>query len=246
MVYVKRPVYGTKRIKPAGSWLYKLKKGKMNPAGTGGQGFRAVCQRYPEKKFLFTCFVASFIYQPNFDCMQYTTLKKRFAQLVAFTTIFLLGFTHSAVAGLDSYEIYLNNKLLVKQTVDKPLSLESLRLDKSNANDQLVIYYSQCNAPNKIAKGRKLVITDANGQVVKEWKFADVQNANTGMTIPVRELLQLEKRAGAVPLSLVYTAEGHVQGQKLTSVQIGARSTTHRYYKMHPAITTSVVRFIGS
>ena len=168
--------------------------------------------------------------------MQYATLKNRFVHLIPFSAIFLLGFTHSAIAGLDSYEIYLNNRLLVKQTVDKPLSLESLQLNKSNSNDQLVIYYSQCNAPNKIAKGRKIVIQDANGQVVKEWKFADVQGSNSAMTIPVKELLQLEKKNTAAPLSLLYTAEGHVQGQKLTSLKIGSGSTTYRYGS-NPAVT---------
>ena len=168
--------------------------------------------------------------------MHHTTIKNRSFQLVVFSTLLLLGFTHRALAGLDSYEIYLNNRLLVKQTVDKPLSLESLQLGKSNANDQLVIYYSQCNAPNKIAKSRKILIKDANGAIVKEWKFADVQDSNTGMTIPVKELLQLEKKNGATPLSLVYTAEGHLQGQKLTSLQIGSKSTTYRY-KTSPIIS---------
>ena len=169
--------------------------------------------------------------------MQYTTLKNRFARLAAFSAIFLFAFTLSATAGLDTYEIYLNNRLLVKQTVDKPLSLESLQLGKSNSNDQLVIYYSQCNAPNKVAKARKIVITDANGQVVKEWKFADVQGTNAGMTIPVKELLQLERLNSAAPLSLVYTAEGHVQGQKLTSLQLGSKSTTY-HYGSSPAMTS--------
>ncbi|MBE7171757.1 MAG: hypothetical protein INR73_14305 [Williamsia sp.] len=171
--------------------------------------------------------------------MQHTPFTKRFAPLAAFFTLFFLAFTQSATAGLDSYEIYLNNRLLVKQTVDKPLSLESLQLDKSNINDRLVIYYSQCNAPNKIAKGRRILIKDANGGIVKEWKFTDADGANTAMTIPVKELLQLEKKNGSSPLNLVYTAEGHLQGQKLTSLQIGSKSTTYHYRK-DPAITAVV------
>lgn len=153
--------------------------------------------------------------------MQYTRSTKRFAPLAVFCSLFLFAFAPSATAGLDSFEIYLNNRLLVKQTVDKPLSLESLQLDKSNINDRLVIHYSQCNAPNKIGKGRKIVIKDANGVVVKEWKFADTQDG--GMTIPVKELLQLEKQHGNAPLSLVYTADGHTQDQKLTSLKIGEK-----------------------
>lgn len=152
--------------------------------------------------------------------MRYAQLKKRFIPLAAFCSLFLFAFTPSATAGLDSFEIYLNNRLLVRQTVDKPLSLENLQLDKSNVNDRLVIRYSQCTAPNKIGKGRKIVIKDANGAVVKEWKFADTDDM--GMSIPVKELLELEKKNGKAPLNLVYTAEGHTN-QKLTSLMIGPK-----------------------
>ena len=47
--------------------------------------------------------------------------------------------TLTARAGLDSFEIYLNNRLLLKMVAGRAFSLESLRLDKSNSSDQLVI-----------------------------------------------------------------------------------------------------------
>ena len=39
------------------------------------------------------------------------------------------------------YEIYLNNKLIVRQAVTQSINLQSLQLNSSNVNDQLVIYY---------------------------------------------------------------------------------------------------------
>ena len=176
--------------------------------------------------------------------MQYTDLKK-YLTAFAFTAVFMTAFTHVAKAGLDSYEIYLNSRLILRQTVDKPLSLESLQLTGSNINDKLTIYYSQCNAPNKLGSGRKIVIRDAEGALVREWKFADAQGSKTGMEIPVKELLQLEKvRAGS--LSLYYTADGHPQAQKLTLLQVGDKSTTYHHRTERNLAAVVVEKYIHS
>ncbi|HWK04605.1 MAG TPA: hypothetical protein VNS58_13285 [Puia sp.] len=125
--------------------------------------------------------------------------------------------TLASRAGLDSFEIYLNDKLLEKMVAGKAFSLESLRLDKSNSNDRLVIYYSQCNAVGKTGKERSISVKDSKGKILKEWKFADATGTDAGMTIPVKELLQLEKDKTGGALSLYYTAQGRPEGQLLAS-----------------------------
>lgn len=51
---------------------------------------------------------------------------------VVFTTLFVTLFSLSATADHDSYTIYLNNKLVLKQAVNEPLNLQGLQLDKAN------------------------------------------------------------------------------------------------------------------
>lgn len=126
--------------------------------------------------------------------------------------------TVTAKAGLDSYEIYLNNKLILKQYVNQPLSLKNLPLSKAGADDKLTIYYSQCNAEGKSGKGRRIAVKDKKGNIVKEWKFADAKTGDTGMVIPVKELLALEKNGGGSQLDLYYIAEGRPDGQMLASL----------------------------
>jgi L-rhamnose mutarotase len=96
------------------------------------------------------------------------TSVKAFMLAIFSTMLFAL----SAKAGVDSYSIYLNKKLLFKQSMDKPLSLQSLKLDDANPNDQLVVYYSQCNAPNKVGSGRSIVIKDAEGNKIKAMRWS--------------------------------------------------------------------------
>ena len=151
--------------------------------------------------------------------------KQKF--LLAIFSILLFGTAFQAKAGLDSYEIYLNNKLILKQYVNQPLTLESLGLDQSNINDQLIIHYSQCNAPDKMGKGRSISVKDASGNTIKKWSFADAKSGQTGMVIPVKELLQLEKKTPLSKLSLYYTAEGHATGQLLANFHFGSKGTTY-------------------
>jgi hypothetical protein len=158
--------------------------------------------------------------------------------LLAVFSILLCGTAFKAKAGLDSYEIYLNSKLILKQYVNQPLNLESLGLDNSNINDRLVIHYSQCNAPDKLGRGRSISVRDASGNTIKKWNFADAKSGQTGMVVPVRELLQLEKKTPLSKLSLYYSAEGHATGQLLANFHFGNKSTT--YSQEHKSVVKNL------
>jgi len=122
-------------------------------------------------------------------------------------------FATAAVAGVDSYQIYLNNKLIMKQYVTQPLTLESLPLDNAGPNDVLVIYYNHCGATGK---GRTISIKDTRGALLKEWKFADAANGTTCMTIPVKEIAVLQTKSPR--LLLCYSSKELPEGRMLTSL----------------------------
>src|SRR5207342_1309582 len=97
-------------------------------------------------------------------------------------------------AGGESYEIYLNSKLICKQVNGKFLCGEKgLQLTKSNINDKLVITYNHCG---RIGTGRTIVAKNEHDQTLKEWKFAD----DATIAIPVKEILNLEKSQGGMKL----------------------------------------------
>lgn len=142
------------------------------------------------------------------QCMK-RLLNILLASSILATTIFAV-----APTGVDSFEIYLNNKLISRHSLEKPLQLENLDLTGANANDQLVIRYLQCNAPNKSGKQRTISIKDDQGKTVKMWKFKDAENGDISMTIPVKEILEVQQ-SGAQGLVLLYNAEGRNGEQKL-------------------------------
>src|SRR5687767_13701609 len=99
--------------------------------------------------------------------MQHRSLKPAWTAVLTITIVCLQAFT--AKAGGESFEIYLNNKLILRQAVSQPFTLQSLSLDNANKDYQLLIYYHHCG---DVGKGRSIAIRDDKGTIIKEWKFA--------------------------------------------------------------------------
>ncbi|MBS1566703.1 MAG: hypothetical protein JST39_20125 [Bacteroidetes bacterium] len=119
--------------------------------------------------------------------------------------------------GQDSFDIYLKGKLLTHQIVSPSQGLHALQLNEADPGDQLVIEYRQCNAPDRIGRGRSIYLKDYGGKIVRTWKFADAGSGSTAMSIPVKELLQA-KKASKGTLSLCYCAAGREYGQAFASI----------------------------
>jgi hypothetical protein len=149
--------------------------------------------------------------------MKHLFFKKSWLKASLFIVFCMTVFMGTAKAGLDYYELYIGKKLILKRALNQPLSLESLPITQANSNEQLIIYYYQCNAPDKLASNRVIILKDANGNKIKEWKFDNAKGSNTGMSISIKELLQLQK-ANKNSLALFYTAEGKTREEKLVSV----------------------------
>jgi hypothetical protein len=147
---------------------------------------------------------------------------------VALATICSFVFAFAPKPGGDIYEVYLNNKLLLKQFVHQPLAVKALSLTKANVNDQLTVYYSHCGATGK---GRSISIKDTKGNVLKKWNFRNASGSKTGMEIAVKELLQLESKNSNGSLTLYYAAQELPEGRLLTSLQFTGKSTAYQSQK---------------
>ncbi|MCF6404126.1 hypothetical protein L3C95_14625 [Chitinophaga filiformis] len=148
--------------------------------------------------------------------MKHTTFKQPLITLLAFVVLCIAMFGFATERGLDTYEIYLNNKLILKQAVNSPLNLRKLQLSDANSNDRLRIFYIHCTNDG-VGTGRSISVEDEKGNVLKKWAFKDGEK---GMEIPVKELLQVEKKNTDRVLSLHYVAqELHEGDMMLASVR---------------------------
>ncbi len=160
--------------------------------------------------------------------MSAINLKAVIAKSGALVVLLVTLLSTSAFAGRDFYEVYLNNKLIKRQYQGEATTgLMDLQLDKSNVNDKLVITYYHCSTKGA-GKDRNIQIKNMRNEIVKEWKFADATGSDASMSIPVKELLALQKNNPATPLNIYYFSTSELtQGMMLASVKPMNKSVSY-------------------
>lgn len=158
--------------------------------------------------------------------MKHSKMNRIVAKTLALLALLISFAGISAKAGGDGYEIYLNNKLILRQHQGQTLSLTSLELNKSNANDKLVIYYTRCSAKDNSGKGRSITLKDDKGNTLKVWAFADMIDDKGAMTIPVKEILDLQKKNGESNLTIFYASKEHPQSRILPALQLSVKNAS--------------------
>jgi len=151
--------------------------------------------------------------------MKHKSFKQVYLQLFTLVTLCFTAFGFTTKVGLDSYEIYLNNKLILHQFVNQPLDLRKLQLNQTNDKDELRIYYKHCNQ-KEAGTSRSIVIKDQKGNTLKKWAFADASGSNNAMVLSVKELRQLEKNHAQQELSLHYLAQELPKSEMLASFRL--------------------------
>ena len=141
------------------------------------------------------------------------TYIKKIIRLFIVTATLASAFSLKSFAGGDSYEIYLNDKLIYKQVYKTASGSNDLHLDNLNINDRLVVKYSHCGVPGQT---RTIVLRDENNNILKEWKFTDGKNNQSVMVVPVKEILDLKTKATS--LKLCYASKQLPEGRVLAAI----------------------------
>ena len=115
--------------------------------------------------------------------------------------------------GGEGFEISLNNKILIQRFGTDINTLNSLPLNQSAVNDQLIIKYYHCG---KVGKNRMVTIKDGQNNVLKEFHYADVATTNSAMSLPVKNILELKK--SNTGLKLYYSSSELPDGRLLTNI----------------------------
>jgi hypothetical protein len=150
--------------------------------------------------------------------MRVSIIKTALVKSFVLGFVFLTAFSTMSKAGGIVFEIYLNNNLLLKQQYNKIVSgSPDLQLTSANANDNLRIFFKSCNASSKT---RSVGVKNENGEVVKKWDFTNSLETDLSMTIPVKEILELQKGKTAGALKLFYFSPDQFKdGYMLASVK---------------------------
>lgn len=151
--------------------------------------------------------------------MKKIRISRAFMLACAFITLAIGSLSFTYRFGLDGYEVYLNNKLVLKQYINQPLNLRVLALDKAKETDQLQFVYNHCMRDNGAGTGRSISLKDDTGNTLHKWDFADATSGSLKMTVAVKDLLQAEKKAAGHQLSLYYSSKELEKAEMLSMVR---------------------------
>jgi hypothetical protein len=149
-------------------------------------------------------------------------INKTLAMLVICTALF--SFTSKPgksvpTAGGEGFEIYLNDKLLVQRFNSDVKNAYTMNLSSASATDQLIIKYHHCG---KVGKSRVVTIKDDQNNVLKEFKYNDVNTAVSSISVPVKDLIHLKK---GTTLKLYYSSTELPNGRMLASINTSRQTT---------------------
>ncbi len=134
-------------------------------------------------------------------------------------------FSFSGNFGADSYQIFINNKLVLKDYVTNQTSVKSFQLDPASANDEIEVYYSHCG---QIGKGRAITIKDGQNRTVKSFQFAEATGKNTGMSFKSNEISSAKNVKSSGALQLIYSSKEIPEGRLLANIVVGNDATASR------------------
>ena len=144
-------------------------------------------------------------------------MQQKFFKSIFLLTFSTILFSFSSNWGGDSFQIYLNKKLVMKEFVHNATGTKSFNMDKASYDDQVEVYYSHCG---QVGKNRAISLRDENNRVIKELHFADYNGNNSGMSFKVSDFLNWDKRNGVDEVNIYYSAKELPNGRLLANIHL--------------------------
>ena len=146
---------------------------------------------------------------------QRTINSSTFVSLVL-VTVATMVCSFSPEPGGDSFTIYQNDRLLLKQYLASDASVKTISLLEDSGDDVLKLYYSHCG---KIGTSRKIGITGEGKKELASWTYADSKGAShEAMICKVKDIVALQKKTGNGSLSIVYYSNEIPEGLPLAKI----------------------------
>ena len=133
---------------------------------------------------------------------------------VVLTSVVLCSF--ELVPGGASYEVYLNNQLVMKEHLYGRKEVPTLPLSiTSTSQHELSVTFNNCG---KIDTSRKISLNDEKNKTIKEWTFADSPDLKNQMSIKVNEITAFRNKHSTA--KLVYSSRELRDGIHLVNLQL--------------------------
>lgn len=125
-------------------------------------------------------------------------------------------FAFTAKPGGESFEILLNNKLLIQKHGSDMDNIKNIRLYEGSQTDQLTIKYNHCG---RNAKNRIITIRNVKNEILKLYQFDDAATPYSPMVINVKDFVNIKKE-NSNTLKMYYSSSQLTEGRQLAGVVI--------------------------
>ena len=132
---------------------------------------------------------------------------------VVLTSVVLCSFAPDP--GGYSYEVYLNNQLVIKEHLYGRKETPTIPLNMTTAQDELAIMFNNCN---KVDTKRKISLRDDQDATLKEWTFTDSPDIKNQMRIKVNEIVAFSNKHSMT--KLVYSSREVDNGVHMINIQL--------------------------
>ncbi len=138
-------------------------------------------------------------------------------KMLALLTLFATLTSFSGNFGGDSYQLYVNGKLVLEEYVHGQKGVKTVALQQANANDQVSVVYSHCG---QAGKARNITLRDGKNKILKQWSFDDAGNGSKSamMTCKAKDIFEVKKSSGLDRLNLYYTSKELPDGKLLAYI----------------------------
>lgn len=120
-------------------------------------------------------------------------------------------------SGGEGFEIYVDNKLVVQKFNQEMKTIKNFELNNSNIKSELKVKFYHCGMPGN---NRSLSLKDTRHKILKQWQFNNEPGKNFAITIPVKEVLALQQKAGNTTIYLYYSSKEASSGRLLAGLTI--------------------------
>jgi hypothetical protein len=184
------------------------------------QGKHAFGQTYFHALPVCGCFVPVSIHYSSSKkiCMKKSISRSLAARFMIMAAV-CLSLVSFSLPGGESFEIYVDKKLVLRHYVSVSKEPKAFHLDSRNPEGQVDIYYNHCG---QLGKARSLTVKDAQDRVLKQWRFPGNEKF---MSFKAKEVLALQKDIKDGRLTIYYSSEELPKGRMLATVSLAGDNT---------------------
>ena len=150
-------------------------------------------------------------------------MKKNIQKKGAFAALLglcLVSLSFTTAGGGDEFQLFVGNKMVIQQYIYNDKAVKHLELAPANYNEKISFRYMHCG---QAGKNRMITLKDKDGNVMKQWSFANPATSENAMICNAKEIMDIQVKKGD-RLQVYYSSVEIPKGKLLVTISRAGNS----------------------